>query len=59
MKTAKKAGSIVMSFSTKDPADRVLYSGIFLNYNENVSRWDTLENGVETPQDVDNVVVHT
>lgn len=33
MNTAKKAGSIVLSFTNKDLADRIAYTGIFLDYD--------------------------
>lgn len=33
MNTAKRAGSIVLSFASKELADRVPYTGIFLDYN--------------------------
>lgn len=33
MHTAKKAGSIVLSFASKELADRVMYKGIFLDYD--------------------------
>lgn len=33
MKTAKQAGSIVLSFANKDLADRIAYTGIFLDYD--------------------------
>lgn len=33
MNTAKRAGSIVLSFASKDIADQVAYTGIFLDYD--------------------------
>lgn len=33
MNTAKKAGSIVLSFASKELADRIAYTGIFLDYD--------------------------
>lgn len=33
MKTAKRAGSVVLSFASKELADRIDYTGIFLDYD--------------------------